>query len=342
MKIRLLKIFAAVAVLLSFGSCSLLKVSVDTGNPPLPASEANTRMMTRGFYYDLADEIARTADSVAAASSEIPVRIRAIRWKMQATRAAVTAVMQSNPDVALIDTWLLCVRMDSAFRRLPDSLLFAGQTPLVRKVVARLDKKAEHLASTLLAPEKFALMQEFVGNYMQANPVTGSQFTPVNTTLPWIEFLQSKGVETQYNVGSISDVIADLGDRFGGQSEQMVNSIGWSKDIFELQMQQDSVRNRLTRQLDSLERNFDRIVTVMEHLPQIADYMGKSLNTEVAALIETLNGAVDNAFADLDRQRAELQGYISAERKALVDQAQQAVDAAVQNAMDREIGRAHV
>lgn len=335
MKIRLLKIFAAVAVLLSFGSCSLLKVSVDTGNPPLPASEANTRMMTRGFYYDLADEIARTADSVAAASSEIPVRIRAIRWKMQATRAAVTAVMQSNPDVALIDTWLLCVRMDSAFRRLPDSLLFAGQTPLVRKVVARLDRKAEHLASTLLAPEKFALMQEFVGNYMQANPVTGSQFTPVNTTLPWIEFLQSKGVETQYNVGSISDVIADLGDRFGGQSEQMVNSIGWSKDIFELQMQQDSVRNRLTRQLDSLERNFDRIVTVMEHLPQIADYMGKSLNTEVAALIETLNGAVDNAFADLDRQRAELQGYISAERKALVDQAQQAVDTAVQNAMDR-------
>ena len=230
--------------------------------------------------------------------------------------------------------------MDSAVRRLPDSLLFAGQTPLVRKVVARLDRKAEHLASTLLAPEKFALMQEFVGNYMQANPVTGSQFTPVNTTLPWIEFLQSKGVETQYNVGSISDVIADLGDRFGGQSEQMVNSIGWSKDIFELQMQQDSVRNRLTRQLDSLERNFDRIVTVMEHLPQIADYMGKSLNTEVAALIETLNGAVDNAFADLDRQRAELQGYISAERKALVDQAQQAVDAAVQNAMDRVPDRA--
>lgn len=114
-------------MLLSFGGCSLLKVSVDTGNPPLPASEANTRMMTRGFYYDLADEIARTADSVAAASSEIPVRIRAIRWKMQATRAAVTAVMQSNPDVALIDTWLLCVRMDSAFRRLPDSLLFAGR-----------------------------------------------------------------------------------------------------------------------------------------------------------------------------------------------------------------------
>lgn len=335
MRIRLLKILAAGTVLLFFTGCSLFKVTVDTGNPPLPASEANTRMMTRGFYYDLADEIARTADSVAAASPEIPVQIRAIRWKMQATRAAVTAVMQSNPDVALIDTWLLCVRMDSAFRRLPDSLLFADQTPLVRKVVARLDKKAEHLASNLLSPDKFALMREFVGNYMEANPVTGSQFTPVNTTLAWVEFLQSKGVETQYNVGSISDVIADLGDRFGGQSGQMINSVGWSKDIFELQMQQDSVRARLVQQLDSLERNFDRIVTVMEHLPQIADYMGRRLNAEVTALIGTMNGAVDNAFADLDRQRAELQVYISAEREALVNQAREAVDTAVQNAMDQ-------
>ena len=80
MKIRLLKIFAAVAVLLSFGGCSLLKVSVDTGNPPLPASEANTRMMTRGFYYDLADEIARTALDMSRDESLAPaVRNEALK-----------------------------------------------------------------------------------------------------------------------------------------------------------------------------------------------------------------------------------------------------------------------
>lgn len=331
-------LLAAAAAALLLGGCSLLKVSVDTGNPPLPERQAETRMMTRGFYYDLTDEIARTADSVAAASPEIPVKIRAIRWKMQATRAAVSAVMQSNPDVALIDTWLLCARMDSAFRRLPDSLLFGERTPLVRQTAERLDRKAERLAQGVLEADEFERMREFVSGYMAANPVTGSKFTPVNTTLPWIEYLRAKGVETQYTVGSISDVIADLGDRFGGESGAMASSIGWSKDILELEMLQDSLRSRLTRQLDSLGRDFDRMVAVMEHLPQIADYMGESLNGEMTALIATMNDAVDNAFADLDRQRRELQRYASAEREAIIDQAREAVDTALRNALDRVPG----
>lgn len=331
-------LLAAAAAALLLGGCSLLKVSVDTGNPPLPERQAETRMMTRGFYYDLTDEIGRTADSLAAASPEIPVKIRAIRWKMQATRAAVSAVMQSNPDVALIDTWLLCARMDSAFHRLPDSLLFGERTPLVRQTAERLDRKAERLAQGVLEADEFERMREFVSGYMAANPVTGSKFTPVNTTLPWIEYLRAKGVETQYTVGSISDVIADLGDRFGGESGAMASSIGWSKDIFELQMQQDSLRSRLTRQLDSLGRDFDRMVAVMEHLPQIADYMGESLNGEMTALIATMNDAVDNAFADLDRQRRELQRYASAEREAIIDQAREAVDTALRNALDRVPG----
>lgn len=334
----MLEWLAAVAAAALLGGCSLLKVSVDTGNPPLPDAQANTRMMTRGFYYDMTDEIARTADSVAAASPEVPVKIRAIRWKMQATRAAVSAVMQSNPDVALIDTWLLCARMDSAFRRLPDSLLFGDRTPLVRRTAERLDQKVERLARGLLKADEFERMREFVAGYMEANPVTGSKFTPVNTTLPWIEFLREKGVETDYTVGSISDVIADLGDRFGGESDAVVSSIGWSKDIFELQMQQDSLRSRLTQQIDSLGRDFDRIVAVMEHLPQIADYMGESLNGEMTALIGTMNDAVDNAFADLDRQRTELQRYVSSEREAILAQASEAVDTALRNALDQVPG----
>ena len=332
---KLLKLLLSGSLLLTLGGCSLFRFSVDTGNPPLSTEEVNVRTMTRGFYYDLSDEITRTADSIVSTAPDISVRIRAIRWKMQSTRAAVAAAMQSTPDVALLDTWLLCVRMDSAFCRLPDSLLFREQTPLARTVAARLSKKAGRLAANLLPEEKYRLMERFVAEYMTANPVTASQFTPVNTTLPWIEFLRANGVEPQYNVGSVSDVIADLGDRFGGQSAQTVNSITWSKDIFELQMEQDSVRSRLMAQLDSLEQNFDRLVLVAEHMPQIADYIGASLNEEFSALIHTLNGAVDNAFADIDRQRMELQAYVSAEREAMILQAREAVDEAVQRAMDR-------
>ncbi len=43
----------------------------------------------------------------------------------------------------------------------------------------------------------------------------------------------------------------------------------------------------------------------------------------------TFNAGVDNAFADIDRQRMALQHYVSAEREALVAQAQQAADDAI-------------
>ena len=334
MKYKLLKLLLSGSLLLTLGGCSLFRFSVDTGNPPLSTEEVNVRTMTRGFYYDLSDEITRTADSIVSTAPDISVRIRAIRWKMQSTRAAVAAAMQSTPDVALLDTWLLCVRMDSAFCRLPDSLLFREQTPLARTVAARLSKKAGRLAANLLPEEKYRLMERFVAEYMTANPVTASQFTPVNTTLPWIEFLRANGVEPQYNVGSVSDVIADLGDRFGGQSAQTVNSITWSKDIFEMRLAQDSLHLQIGMQLDSLERNFTRMVMVAEHLPEISDRMLAELNARATQLISTMEASVDHAFSDLDRQRTELQYYVSRERETLVEQLRAAGDDLVRTTLD--------
>ena len=53
-----LALFAAAST-----GCSLLKVAVATGDP-LSKEEMNVRTMTRGFYYDMAGEVARAADSI--------------------------------------------------------------------------------------------------------------------------------------------------------------------------------------------------------------------------------------------------------------------------------------
>lgn len=328
---------ASLAAALLLTGCSLLKFSVDTGETPLPPEELNIRMMTRGFYYDFADRVTRAADSVAAASPDPQVQVRAIRWKIQATRAAVTAAMQRIPEVALLDTWLLCRRMDASLERLPDSLLFGTFTPFVRETAGVLDNRAEDLARSLLTPERFALMERFV----RQSPAAESADARVrsdNTTLAWVEYLRGHGVEVQYAVGTIAEVTADMGDRFGSQSEQLLSSIGWSKDLLEIQFRQDSIRDRLAAQLDSLEGDFRRMVGVMEGLPELTDEVMAGFNERVAELVYTINGGIDNAFADLDRQRTEVQRYITRERESLVGQAQRAVDDAVQATLDRVPG----
>lgn len=322
-----LALFAAAST-----GCSLLKVAVATGDP-LSKEEMNVRTMTRGFYYDMAGEVARAADSIIGASDRLEVRTAAVRWKIRATRAGVTAAMQSIPDVAMADLWILCRRMNEGFAATPDSLLFGAQSDIARETAARLDRRAARLAGRLLPAERYALMERFVDEFMRDNPVTESDGAD-NTTLAWLEFLRENGVEPAYAVGSIAEVLADVNDRVSGQTQQLANSVGWSKDLIAMQLQQDSMRLEVGARLDSLERNFTRIVVVAEHLPEISDKVLEELNKQVTQLIYTMNYSLDNAFANFDRQRDELQRYVTAERQALVDQLRESADGVVQRALD--------
>ena len=186
-----MKLAAALFAAASFAGCSLLKVAVATGDP-LSKEEMNIRTMTRGFYYDMASEVARTADSIAAAAPDIATRVAAVRWKIRATRAGVSAAMQGIPDVALADMWLLCRRMDEGIAAAPDSLLFGAQSGMARDAAARLDRRAARLARQVLAEERYGLMERFVAQYVRDNP-SEEGMEAANTTLARIELLRENG-----------------------------------------------------------------------------------------------------------------------------------------------------
>ena len=100
MKNILLRTALSAVILATMTGCSLLKVSLSTGEPISP-DDARVRVMTRALYYDLSNDIVTAADSVAK-DADIDLRIRAIRWKIRITRAAVSAAMQTIPDLSLI------------------------------------------------------------------------------------------------------------------------------------------------------------------------------------------------------------------------------------------------
>ena len=327
-----MKLAAAFFVAASLTGCSLLKVAVATGDP-LSKEEMNVRTMTRGFYYDMASEVARAADSIASLSPDVNTRVAAVRWKIRATRAGVNAAMQGIPDVALADMWILCRRMNEGFAQAPDSLLFGLQSDIARDAALRLDRRAGRLARQVLPDDRYALMERFVTDYVRDNPASEGDETD-NTTLAWLEYLRAAGVEQDYATGSIAEVLADVNDRLSGQTQQVTNSVSWSKDIFEMRLRRDSLRLQVVAQLDSLERSFNRIVVVAEHLPEISDKVLEELNRQATQLIWTMNASVDNAFADFDRQRGELQQYVTREREALVEQLRATGDELVRTTLD--------
>ena len=334
MKNIFLRTILSAAILAAMTGCSLLKVSLSTGEAISP-DDARVRIMTRALYYDLSNEIVAAADSVAT-SPDTDMRIRAIRWKIRATRAAVTAAMQTIPDVALADTWILCTRMDRAFTHMPDSLLFGRYTPMMRQTAQRMKLKVDSVAHDALTPERYALMKEYVEHYIRSNrPRTDENITPQNTTLAWIDFMKSKGIEVTYQSGTIADVVSDMSDKMSGQTGQFTNSLMWSKDILEIEWQRDSMSQFVAAQMDSLDRSFERIVVVMENIPEISDSVMARFNTHVEHVLASLESSLDYAFGQVDMQRSELQRYVSAEREAIIRQAGETAQGMVQQAIDQ-------
>lgn len=331
---HLAAIAAALLAGLALTSCSLLKFTISSGDEPLPKEQVRLRTMTRGFYYDLTREVARTADSIASAAPRTATKLAAIRWKIDATRAASAAALQTLPEAALADTWIFCRSMERYFDAQPDSLLFDAQTPLARDAAARLARRAERLARELLKSDRYELMARFVDRYLERNPPEEGSPAAADASLAWIEFLEANGIEPDLATGTVAEVLADASDKVSGQSRQLVNSVGWSAQLLELRMRQDSLQSRLGAQLDSLERGFDRLVVVAEHMPEISDHMLEEIRSQATQLIHTLNYSVDNAFMQFDGQRAALEHYISAERRAVIDQLHRAADETVQAALD--------
>lgn len=328
-----LRIAVAIAVAVAATGCSLLKVSVSSGDP-LPKQAAEMRLTTRGFYYDMAAELARTADSIAAGAPDLATRIRAVRWKLRATRAGVEAAMQSVPEVALADLWILCRRMDEGFARTPDSLLFGAQSPMARSLAARLDRRVARLARETLGKERYGLTERFVADYVRDHPVREESGGGANTLLAWTEFLRAEGYEPDYATGSIAEVLADVNDRLSGQTQHLSNSIGWSKDLIEMQLREEGFGARLGEQLDSLDRQFGRLALVAEQLPELSGAMTEALGAQLAAALDAIDATTQSAFADLERQRTELQGYVSGEREALIGQLRDAAAELVRETLD--------
>ncbi|HCN13332.1 MAG TPA: hypothetical protein DIS92_02315, partial [Alistipes sp.] len=189
------------------------------------------------------------------------------------------------------------------------------------------------LARQALPGGRYELMEEFVAGYVAAHPaapVDGND----NTLLAWIEFLRERGVEPDYSTGSIAEVLSDINDRVSGQTQQIANTVGWTKEMIDIRLGQDSTRSQLGARLDSLERHFGRVVVVAEHLPEVSERLLTEINEQAAQLMETMNASVDNAFFGLERQRRELQQYVSDEREALIGQLHEAGGDLLRTALD--------
>ena len=77
------------------------------------ANQARLRM--RSLVGPMCGEIERTADQIAAGTSDPAVRKAALRWKIDAVPALSAALFQPEPMTAVLDSWVFFNQMADFF-----------------------------------------------------------------------------------------------------------------------------------------------------------------------------------------------------------------------------------
>lgn len=117
-------------------------------------------------------------------------------------------------------------------------------------------------------------------------------------------------------------------------ADQVSKNLSYGKEIWEYRLEKDSIYGKLNYRLDEMEHNFDRMVSVMERLPEISDCMLNSLGQQEQEIMELMTLIVDETFNNVDYQRKEMQQYISEERKSILEEMRGMADGSLRTLLE--------
>jgi len=299
---------------LLLGGC--FSFSVQTPGEPLPPQELRMRTDTRQFAAQMTESVQRTADAIAAQSTDPAVRAAALRWKLGTSVATRRSAYRTIPRHALVDTWAFAEQMERFFREGNGRELFGEQQAQAVKETARLAEEARALAARHLDSTQLARNGELVRAQAANEPLADLDFVRAPVALSAV----LAGDKPPATAGSATDVAADAIERFDLYGHSIPDEARWRTELL---IGESGIKGTdVVRLLSRTEETLHRIYELAETEP------GKA-----AAMLEEARADLQRGWAQVDQRWVETLSVLQAERAALartLESAQTALDATIQ------------
>jgi hypothetical protein len=329
--------------LLFISSCSLVKI--ESAQKPLGTRQLNTRLLTQNFAQLAMDRVEFAADSIASLSTEEKdIQINTIRWKIETSEALGSISFQTEPKIALMDTWSYFLEIRNALDNPNLEDVFGPYKPIAEDAIDKNIVDIEGVASRVLKPMEFEKIQEFVQDYADNTPLlVQREFKHQSVResyLAYDEIPDSIAVQT---VGTLSEVVADASNRFGYYSDALGKRLNWKAEMMFLEKGIDSMD--IETKLKEIDRQFERLIVVAESSPEtikdaIIEFRSnisplfRSLNYEIGSAMENLSLEMRSLDSTFQRERIAIGSIIKRERMALTTKADTLVETGIESALD--------
>jgi hypothetical protein len=324
-------------------SCSLVKI--ESEQKPLGVRELNTRLLTQNFAQLAMDNVELAADSISKlAMGNKDIQVNTLYWKIQTSEELGKLSFQTEPKIALMDTWSYFLEVKQSFEDPELKAVFGEYNPIALDAVKKNIDGIQKIAASVLPTDEFLKIKDFVEDYAKNSPLLMQQeFKHKSIRESYMKFKQIPDSTAVQTVGTLSEVVADATNRFGYYSDASGKRLNWKAEMILRKRGIDSMD--FEAKMAEVDRQFERLITVAENSPEtikeaIVEFrynispLFEGLNYEIGSAMESLSEDLISVDSMLLRERVALDSIIKRERVALTEKADTLVDEGIKTAFD--------
>ncbi len=255
--------------------------------------------------------IEATADSIAAQTTDVKVRRRALLWKIELVPTFYQALFNADPLAAAMDTYTLCLQVEAYFETGAGREELAPFQPLVIGAAKHARSQVETaLKAVAASPEGFQRAEAFAETWATAHPISGPPLSSRPSVLNDLADMAAggdKNVSVFQVVGDLPATVDDIATRLDIYTAYLPNAGRWQAELLADEMADRAESQRVLTTFASVKEMAERIRQLLsqEALQNTLDVASLEVRKERLA-----------AFASVESLRKEMEAYVTSEREA--------------------------
>ncbi len=276
--------------------------------------ELRIRSLDYAEYF--AASVEDAASEIAWATSDPEIRRRAIVWKLSAVSSLITAMSQTDPLAAIIETATFTFQMADYFETGAGSDRFGPMQEIAVNACVRLEERVIAFLESF-AHGDYPDVREATLRWVEEHPITSPLFARDSVIVLMADLMQDPDTRAFASLGRLELTVNDLMARLTLYGAAMPRLARWQAELL--------IHDTLNAQqpLGELLVDTKELLATAERIAELSDNVPELIQGEREAILLAIQTLVDRQIGDLDvlvdQHRLALMTDIEMERIAIFD-----------------------
>jgi len=298
----------------------------------LEASPQELRIRVRALVRPTLGIIEESADQILRSTSDPVARRAVLVWKIEATTTILSAMLRTDPVLALADAWGYVFQIQDLLALPEMQAKYGDLLPRAPEALAHIDKQFREFVTELLSEAAAESFASRVRVWAERHPIEGALYRrPSMDSAVAATLATSSGGGGMFSaLGNLDESMADVMARIDLYTMYVPRLARWEAELAADDMLRGVDAQALAAEFERLTRAVDRLAVVAESASDI-------VARERGAALDGVRAEREAVVADLRAERRAVLEALQQERIAALAE----VEAIAQRLADRSGGPLH-